>query len=120
MQLTDVGRLNPDTLLNVRSVWVIRDLVRQDLGLAEGVHKGRTASSRGTCNTLRKTTGQQTPNTSRNNTWEERLTNDHQGELDTLLDLVSSASAGERHLVRSLSFGLLHLRAEQSRDEGES
>ena len=26
-----------------------------------------------------------------------RLTDDHDGELDTLLDLVSSASAGERH-----------------------
>jgi hypothetical protein len=58
--------------------------------------------------------------TSRNNTWKERLTNDHQGELDTLLDLVSSASAGERHFVESMSFGLLHLRAEQNRDEGES
>jgi hypothetical protein len=33
------------------------------------------------------------------------LTDDHEGELDTLLDLVSSASAGERHFVGSLTFG---------------
>jgi hypothetical protein len=64
VQLTDIGRLDPDTLLDVRGVWVVRDLVRQDLGLAKGVHKGRTASSRGTCNTLGKS-GQQIPNKSK-------------------------------------------------------
>lgn len=47
--LTNVDGLNPDAFLDVCGVWVVRNFVRQDLGLAKSIHKSRTASSRSTC-----------------------------------------------------------------------
>lgn len=44
--LTDVDRLNFDALLNVSRRWVVRDLVLEDLGLAERVHKRRASRAR--------------------------------------------------------------------------
>ena len=46
---TDVDRLDPDTFFNVRSLRAVADLVREDLGLAEGVHERRAAGARGPC-----------------------------------------------------------------------
>lgn len=45
---TDVDRFDPDTLLDVGGIRVVRDLVGKDLGLAKGVDKSCAASSRGT------------------------------------------------------------------------
>ena len=49
MQLTDVDRLNPDTLLDMGSLRAVAHLVRQHLRLAESVHEGSTSSARSTC-----------------------------------------------------------------------
>ena len=46
---TDVDRLDPDALFNVRSLRAVADLVREHLRLAKRVHEGRTASARCTC-----------------------------------------------------------------------
>ena len=46
--LTDIDGLDSDALFDVRSVWVITDLVRDNLRLAESIDKGRAARSRGT------------------------------------------------------------------------
>lgn len=97
---TDVGRFNPDTLLNVCSVGIIRDLVGKNFGLAKGVYKSCTTGSRGTWKSSEGNGERQEEN---------GRTDDHEGELDALLDLVSSASASERH------FG----GEEASKDEGK-
>jgi hypothetical protein len=67
----NVDWLDPDTLFDVRGIWVVRDFVRQNLRLAQSVDEGGTASTRGT--------------------------DDHDSELDALLDFVSPASPCERH-----------------------
>lgn len=41
--LTDIDRLDADALLDVGRLWVVRDLVADHLGFAEGVDKGRLA-----------------------------------------------------------------------------
>lgn len=45
---TDVDRLDPDTLLQVCGLGAVAHFVREDLGLAKGVHERGTASARGT------------------------------------------------------------------------
>lgn len=45
---TDVDRLNPNTLLGVRSVWAVADLVLQNLRFAKSVHERRAAGTRST------------------------------------------------------------------------
>lgn len=45
---TDVDGLDPDTLLNMRSLRTIADFMLQNLRLAQGVHKGRAAGTRST------------------------------------------------------------------------
>lgn len=45
---TDVDGLDPDALLDVGGVRIVRDLVSKDFGLAKGVDKSCAASSRGT------------------------------------------------------------------------
>jgi len=50
--LTNVDWLDFDTLLNVSGLWVIRNLVREDLGLAEGVDKSSAPSPRRACDGL--------------------------------------------------------------------
>ena len=46
---TNVNRFDSNALLDVRGVWVVRHLVGQDLGIAEGVDKGCATGSRSTC-----------------------------------------------------------------------
>lgn len=46
--LTNIDRLDFNTLLNVSGLWIIRNLVRKDLGLAEGVDEGGAPSARRT------------------------------------------------------------------------
>lgn len=111
---TDVDGFDPDALLDVRRVRAVRHLVGEDFGLAECVHEGRTSSTRGTCNNNSEATARvqrvvALSGTRQCERWHGKrvvgaklLTDDHDGELDTLLDLVSSASAGERHGVRSV------------------
>ena len=46
---TDVDRLDPDTLFDMRSLRAIADFMLQDLRFAQGVHKRRAAGARSTC-----------------------------------------------------------------------
>lgn len=65
----------------------IAHFVRQDLGFTERIHEGGTTSTRGTFATLMRL-GPSKAN-------EKRRTDDHDGELDTLLDVfATSATAG--------------------------
>lgn len=45
---TDVDRFDPDSLLDVGGVRIIRDLVGKNLGLAKGVDESCATGSRGT------------------------------------------------------------------------
>ena len=45
---TDVDGLDADALLNVSRLGTVAHLVRQHLGLAQGVHERRAAGARGT------------------------------------------------------------------------
>ena len=46
VELTNIDGLDADALLDVSRVWVIVDLVCNDLRLAERVHKGRSSGAR--------------------------------------------------------------------------
>ncbi len=48
---TNVDRLDPDALLDVRSLGVVADLVREHLRLAERVHEGGASSAGSTYTT---------------------------------------------------------------------
>lgn len=89
-QHTNVNRLDPDAFLNVRSVWVVGYLVGQDLGVAEGVDKSSATRSRRTYDADKMFNFL-------HHRESDVHTNNHEGELDTLLDLVAPASASERH-----------------------
>ena len=47
--LTNIDRLDPDTLFDMRSLRAIADFMLQDLRFAQGVHKRRAAGARSTC-----------------------------------------------------------------------
>ena len=47
-RLTDIDGLDSDTLFDVSSVWVVADLVSDDLRLAEGIDECRASCPRGT------------------------------------------------------------------------
>ena len=96
---TNIGGFDSDAFLSVRSFGGIANLVRQNLRLAKGIHKGGSTSSRGTY------TPPPRPKTSARCHVSDKspLTNHHHGELHTLLDFISSTSTSERHG----SFGVL-------------
>ena len=95
---TDVDGLDLDALLLVRSLWAVRDLVLKDFRLAKGVHEGGTAGTGGTCGEVGMSGSANTVALDKERVKGGGLhTNDHDRELNTLLDLVSSASTGERH-----------------------
>ena len=65
-------------------------LVGQDLGIAEGVDESSATRSRRTYDADKRSIFYTTRKSGVH-------TNNHEGELDTLLDLVAPASASERH-----------------------
>jgi hypothetical protein len=63
----NVDWFDSDSIFNVSGLWIVGYFVRQNLGLAKGVHEGCSPSS--------------------------RSTNDHNGELDTFLDVLSPSTS---------------------------
>ncbi len=45
---TNIDRLNSDAFFEMSCLWVVRDFVRQNLGLAEGVHECGATRARST------------------------------------------------------------------------
>lgn len=100
---TDIDRLDANALFDVCNVSIVCNLVRKDLGLAERVDEGGATRARCTCVFCEQVheknaakdgeTCSEQSNTPRK---KRRRTDNHNGELDTLLDLVSSAP-GVRH-----------------------
>jgi hypothetical protein len=87
--LTNVDWFNPDTLLDMSCRRVIGDFMGQDFGLAESINEGGPSSSGGTCR------GELELKAPKLNI--QQRTDYHEGELNTLFDLVSSAPSCERH-----------------------
>lgn len=86
--LTNIHRLDLDTFLNMCGVRVVRDLVREYFGLAQGVHKRGASRSRRTYKRPRRdseslfgATGEPT-----------RLTDDHDCELHTLFGIFAASA----------------------------
>lgn len=81
--LTDIDGLDSDSLFDVSSVWIIADLVGDDLGFTKGIDEGRTSRPR---RTLKEFFVSQTAE----HKTEGILTNNHDGKLDALLHVLSA------------------------------
>lgn len=84
---TDVHWFDFDSFFHMSCVWVVGNLVREDLRLAKSIHKSCSPRSRSAWTSRKNGVG----GAIRSKNHGTR-TNHHDGELDTLLDLVTLAS----------------------------
>jgi hypothetical protein len=96
VELTNVHRLDPDALLDMCAIGVVRYFVGQHLRLAQGVHESRASSTRCTYKPHPKPKNEfRVQRKEWLDSEKKKHTNNHDGKLDTFLYLVPPASSCE-------------------------